>query len=155
VRPAEAMAIDLGTIDLSAADFRVPAFQRNGEATKTGARIVPLLPACKAWLAAQPRRGGYAYDGDRTGHAREMRRILDAARVQGIHDGARHSFISYRTAETRDVARTADECGNSVQVIKTNYRKIVTAEAAERFFTIRPEAPAGNVTSIAEGRQTA
>jgi integrase len=155
LRPSEAMALDLAAVDLAGSDFRVPAFQRDGDATKTGARIAPLLPACKAWLAAQPRRTGFAYTGDRNGHSRELRRILTEAKVKGIHDGARHSFISYRTAETRDVARVADEAGNSVQVIKTNYRKIVTETAAAEFFAIRPEEPAENVTNIQQGRASA
>jgi integrase len=155
LRPSEAMALDLAAVDLAADDFRVPALQRNGQPTKTGARIAPLLPAAVAWIAAQPRRSGFAYDGDRNGHSREMRLILDAAEVKGIHDGARHSFISYRTAKIRDVARVADECGNSVQVIKTNYRKIVTESAATAFFAIRPKKKAANVTSIEEGRRTA
>jgi integrase len=155
IRPSEAMALDLAAVDLAAADFRVPALQRNGQPTKTGARIAPLLPAAKSWLAAQPRRTGFAYEGDRNGHSREMRRILKAAGVTGIHDGARHSFISYRTAKVRDVARVADECGNSVQVIKTNYRKIVTEAAGTAFFAIRPKKKAENVTNIEEGRQSA
>jgi integrase len=155
LRPSEAMALDLSAVDLAANDFRVPAFQRDGQPTKTGARIAPLLPAAKAWLAAQPRRAGFAYEGDRNGHSREMRRVLEAAEVTGIHDGARHSFISYRTAKIRDVARVADECGNSVQVIKTNYRKIVTEAAATTFFAIKPKRPAANVTSIQEGRAIA
>ena len=86
-----------------------------------------------------------------------MRRVLEAAGVTGIHDGARHSFISYRTAETRDVAAVADECGNSVQMIKTNYRKIVTEGAAKKFFAIRPEKRVrkGKVMNIKTGRAVA
>lgn len=152
LRPAEAMAIDLAAIDFGEDDFRVPASHRNGEPTKTGARIAPFLPAAKAFLATQPRRTGPAYPGDRNGHSREMRRILEAAEVAGIHDGPRHSFISYRAASTRVVAVVADEVGNSPQIIRKNYRKIVTAAAAERFFAIRPEASAENVTDIQEGR---
>jgi integrase len=155
LRPSESMSIDLSTIDLESKEFRVPGIQRSGEETKTGARIAPLLPVAKAWLAAQPRRSGFGYDGDRAGHSREMRRILAAAKVKGINDGARHSFISYRTAEIRDIARVADECGNSVQIINAHYRQIVTEAAAEKFFALRPEEPAANVTHIQEGRVSA
>jgi integrase len=158
LRPSEAMALDLAAVDLASNDFRVPATHRNGEPTKTGARIAPLLPAAKAWIATQTRRAGFAYTGDRNGHSREMRRVLAAAKVTGIHDGARHSFISYRTADCRDVARVADECGNSVQIIKTSYRKIVTEAAAKVFFAIRPEKKTGRkskITNIETGRKSA
>ena len=74
------------------------------------------------------------------------------AKVKPIFDGARHSLISYRTAETRDVARVSDECGNSPGVIKKHYREFISSEAAGKYFAIRPEAPAENVTSITEGR---
>jgi len=155
LRPSEAMALDLVAIDLAADDFRVPGIKPNGERTKTGARIAPLLPAAKAWIAAQTRRAGMAYDAGRREHSREMQRILKAAKVKGIHDGPRHSFISYRTAEIRDVARVADEAGNSPNIIKSHYRKIVSEAAAAKFFAIRPEAKAKNITSIQDGRKTA
>ena len=38
-----------------------------------------------------------------------------------IH-GLRHSFISYRVAETQDVAKVALEAGNSPQIIFQHYR---------------------------------
>jgi hypothetical protein len=77
------------------------------------------------------------------------------AKVEQIDNGARHSFISYRTAETRDVARVADECGNSVSTIKNHYRQLVTADAAKKFFAIRPKETADNITNIQQGRESA
>ena len=134
LRPSETMAIDLSVIDLTADSFRIPGN------TKTGARIAPMTPACKAWLGSQARRTGKAWIGSRQEHSAEMRAILTAAEVVGIFDGARHSFITYRTAEVRDVARVADECGNSPNIIKKYYREIVAASAALVYFAIRPEA---------------
>jgi hypothetical protein len=57
----------------------------------------------------------------------------------------RHSFISYRVAETADVSRVADEAGNSVAIIRQHYlRRVKPAEAA-RWFAIAPEQPANIV----------
>ena len=84
-----------------------------------------------------------------------MQNLFTLSGVDKIANGARHSFISYRTAETRDVARVADECGNSVSTIKKYYRQLVTSEEAESFFAIRPESEADNVTKIQEGRVSA
>ena len=76
-------------------------------------------------------------------------------KVAGIYDGPRHSFITFRTAEIRDVARVSDECGNSPNIIRKHYREIVTAAAAERYFRIRPAAIAENITDIEEGKKSA
>ena len=89
-------------------------------------------------------------------HMSLIRRIFTAAtaKVEPIHDGFRHSFITHRTAETRDVARVADECGNSPNVIKKHYRALVTEAAGKAYFAIRPNV-AENVSNISEGRATA
>lgn len=156
LRPSEARALDLGTINFDSDGFRTPAFHRTGEPTKTGARVAPLTPACKAWMASQTRRTGFAWEGSDEDFQTEMRGVLEAAGVRGIYDGSRHSFISYRTAEIRDVARVADECGNSPNVIKKHYREIVTSEAAKAFFAIRPvKRGKSKITNIETGRKSA
>jgi integrase len=156
LRPSEARALDLAVINFDSDGFRTPAFHRNGEPTKTGARVAPLTPACKAWMASQTRRTGFAWKGTEEEYQIEMRAVLEAAGVKGIYDGARHSFISYRTAEIRDVARVADECGNSPNVIKKHYREIVTGEGAKVFFSIRPvKKRKSKITNIEEGRASA
>jgi integrase len=154
LRPSEAQATDLSTIDLQKSEFRTPARKPNGEPTKTGARVAPLTPAARAFLASQPRRTGLAWEQSSRTYSKHLLAILEAAGVRFIHDGLRHSFISYRLAEIRDVARVADEVGNSPAVIKKHYRKIVTAEAAKKYFAIRPEAPAANVVPM-QGRASA
>ena len=50
----------------------------------------------------------------------------------------RHSYISYRVAECADVARVADESGNSPAVIKSNYLKRVKPEQAKEWFGVLP-----------------
>jgi hypothetical protein len=50
----------------------------------------------------------------------------------------RHSFISYRVAETGDVARTSLEAGNSPKVVFRHYREVVTEDEAKAWFSILP-----------------
>ncbi|MFZ9938138.1 MAG: site-specific integrase [Luteolibacter sp.] len=147
LRVSEAAGADLAKLPKDAGEFRTTG--------KTGPRMAPFTDAAAAWMAAQPRRTGKAWMKSQRMLVDDMQELFTLAKVTPIANGARHSFITYRTAETRDVARVADECGNSVSTIKNHYRQLVTAEAAERFFAIRPEAPAQNVTSIQEGRATA
>lgn len=149
LRISEAVAMDLAKLT-GGDEFRVAG-------GKTGARLVPLTAACLEWIQAQPRCTGCAWEKSPRALVDGMQELFALAKVEQIHNGARHSFISYRTAETRDVARVADECGNSVGTIKAHYRQLVTAEAASRYFAIRPEqAPeAGKLVSIESGRASA
>jgi len=41
------------------------------------------------------------------------------------HNALRHSFNSYRVAETQDVAKVSLEAGNSPQMISKHYRELV------------------------------
>ena len=124
LRVSEAIALDLAKLDHKADEFRVTG--------KTGPRLAPFTTACKAWIAAIPRRKGKAWLQSARTLVDEMQELFTLAGVDQIDNGARHSFISYRCAESRDSAAVADECGNSVQTIKNHYRKLVTAEAAKR-----------------------
>ena len=155
LRPSEAMAIDLRAILFDKEQFRTPAVKPDGTRTKTGSRMATLTPACAAWLGTQKRRTGLAWPAGEDSLKKEIGRVLGTAKVRKIFDGFRHSFITYRCAEIRDVGRVADECGNSPNVIKKHYREIVQGDLATKYFSIRPEAPAENVTSIEQGRASA
>jgi hypothetical protein len=114
--------------------------------------------AAAAWIKAQPRRTGQAWTQSPRALVDHMQELFTLAKVEQIDNGARHSFISYRTAETRDVARVADECGNSVSTIKNHYRQLVTTVAATKYFAIRPENKAcksSKITNIEEGQKIA
>jgi integrase len=159
LRSSEAAGMDLGRLDFASDEFKLPPGR------KTGSRSCPFLPSCKAWLEAQPRRQGPAWiippatiRSNKTapsyGLDAAMRELFELAGVEKINNGARHSFISYRCAETRDVAQVADEAGNSVAMVKKHYRNITTAAVAKKFFAIRPTT-AENVASINEGRKSA
>ena len=50
----------------------------------------------------------------------------------------RDSFISYHLAKHRNAAETAELAGNSVHIIKSNYKSLVTPSAAEDWFDIDP-----------------
>jgi integrase len=150
LRVSEATEIDLGKTKPDTDELRVTG--------KTGARLAPCTDALKAWLLAQPRRRGKAWLSSRRSLVDQMQELFALAGVDAIDNGARHSFISYRCAESRDIARVADECGNSVSTIKAHYRQLVTSADAERFFKIRPASPRGRkkkITDIGEGRRTA
>jgi hypothetical protein len=152
LRVSEAFGTELETVSIDDEDEDCLEV---GDTWKTGGRRAPLTPACRAWLAAQPRRKGKAWQGAEEGFYDELRALLKVAGVEKIDNGARHSYITYRCAEGRNVAVVADECGDSPKVIKNHYRKIVSTKVAAKYFAIRPAGTAANVTHIEEGRASA
>ena len=54
------------------------------------------------------------------------------------HNALRHSFISYRVAQTQNVAQVALEAGNSPGMIFQHYRELVRPDAAKAWFAIVP-----------------
>lgn len=111
--------------------------------TKTASRRqVPLFDNLRAWLL--PHQGKSGRICDRWTRPQALYQAWDRlASKQEIHVGAnklRHSYISYRIAETNDVPKVAYESGNSPRVIQTDYLQLVTAEDAKQWFEIMPVA---------------
>ena len=52
----------------------------------------------------------------------------------------RHSYASYRFAQTGDAGRAAGELGNSAAVVHRHYRDLVKPADAERWVAVKPKA---------------
>lgn len=111
-------------------------------------RLIPLRSAAKKWLAKYaPKEGKLIvyYDSDSTfGNA--TRRIFNSVGIKPLKNGLRHSYISYRMAQTKNAAAVSDEAGNSPQKVKDTYRdirlpdeRIITEELADIWFSIEPD----------------
>jgi integrase len=110
-----------------------------GRKAKTAARrLVPLTDNLKAWLAPWREATGPIVPISDTPGA--LGDLAVKARIPGgwRQNALRHSFISYRVAETGDVPRTALEAGNSPKMIFRHYREVVDGEAAKAWFAIMP-----------------
>ena len=110
-----------------------------GHKAKTAARrLVPLPDNLKAWLAPwRQETGPIITISDVSGALGDT--AVKAKITGGWRQNAlRHSFISYRVAETGDVARTSLEAGNSPKMIFRHYREIVDEEAARTWFGMMP-----------------
>lgn len=134
IRSAEILRLDWEDIKWDRGHIEIA-----GSKAKTAARrLVPLTDNLKAWLAPCREESGRIVSlTDYSGA------LGDTAIKAGIPGGwrqnaLRHSFISYRVAETGDVARTSLEAGNSPKVIFRNYREVVDEEAAKAWFSIMP-----------------
>ena len=108
---------------------------------KTGQRrIVPILPALKAWLSPIGDKSGPViprYSGDAP-LLRAFRQALEPLKVKMVHNGLRHSFATYRLAAIQSADQVALEMGNSPRKLFQNYRELATKVQAERWFSVMP-----------------
>ncbi len=70
--------------------------------------------------------------------ARKLDKNQEDWKFKWKHNALRHSFISYRVAEVKNVAEVALEAGNSPQMIFKHYRELVRPEAAKAWFGLMP-----------------
>jgi len=120
--------------------------------TKTASRrLVPIHEALKTWIKPFVKESGLVFNyslpvclaeafGTAAKKATKARQKLDpdAPPLRWKINGLRHSYASYRVAETEDVAQVSLEMGNSPQKIFSNYRKVVTKARAMEWFSILP-----------------
>jgi integrase len=134
-------------------------------------RIITMVPALEAWLAPyrdctgkiRPKnfilKRRKAYRAARFGKPGTETAEEKAAgiRLRPAPDNvARHSFASYRLADSKDAAHTALELGHtSTALLFNTYREVATAEDAARYFAIRPEGDAANVVPFSKAAATA
>jgi integrase len=111
--------------------------------SKTGERrLVPVQPALMAFLAPFVKKQGRIIPltcNGNVAYQNAWERSVKAAGLWPWSEGRlRDSFCSYRYRATGSAEITAEEDGHSVQVMVDRYLKLVTKEAAERFWAIRP-----------------
>jgi len=101
-------------------------------------RLVPICAALREWLGPILKTAGSLAP------AINFRRRFHAARetagLLGEWEGneLRHSYASYRLAETQNAAQTALELGNSPTVLQAHYKELATPDDAARWFAVRP-----------------
>ena len=150
LRLAEVSRLDWREVRLSEKLIVVGA-----ENAKTAARrLVPISKNLAAFLSPYAKRFGSMSPCDEqaenVGNALGDRfeRAAARAKVAWKRNGFRHSYISYRVATLKDVPAVALECGNSPQVIFSNYRALATDAEAKAWFSIMPSKQAGNVVPL-------
>ena len=117
--------------------FRQGHIEIKGAKAKTGLRrLIPLQRNLKAWLLPFVKDEGPITPFANLAH--QFDKLAKKTGVKWKKNGLRHSFISYRTALTANVAAVSLEAGNSPQVIARNYLKCVTRAEARRWFGVYP-----------------
>ena len=113
---------------------------QKGKVKKRGQsrRIVPMLPNLKAWLTLYAKRTGLVWPFSKPYLYESLAALTVKTKVQWKDNALRHSFVSYRVAQIKNIPQVAFECGNSMQRIASNDRELVTEQDAAKWFSITP-----------------
>jgi integrase len=128
---------EIERLDWKSVNFARGFIEVRAETCKTRARrLVPITDNLRAWLQpfALPAGPVVPYRNI----AGVALRLAAKAGVQWQKNALRHSFVSYRLAQTNDGARTALEAGHDQTILFRHYREVVTPDMAERWFSIMP-----------------
>jgi integrase len=137
LRSAEVMRLQWQDVKLDRQHIEITA----GNAKTASRRIVPILPNLAAWLKPHGKKKGLLFQpSNLSAFNKRQNETADAAGIGWKANALRHSFISYRVAQTQNVAQVALEAGNSPGMIFGHYRELVTADDAKKWFSIKPEA---------------
>lgn len=103
---------------------------------KTGERrLVPILPPLTGILKNTKRTKGKIFDYSKPSYfSRFLLGTIEAAGIESIDNGLRHSFCTYRLAAVQSAPQVALEMGNSPKIIFTNYRELATPKDAAIWF---------------------
>ena len=147
---------EIGRLDWREVRLDDRLIEVKAENAKTASRrLVPISDNLAGWLAPYVKPAGRVVPFDnlskqigwlvedvQAGLKREAedagKEPEEAPKFDWKKNALRHSFISYRVAQTQNVAQVALEAGNSPQIIFKNYRELVTAKEAGKWFSIKP-----------------
>lgn len=109
-------------------------------------RIVPILPALRAWLQPVAKDSGPIHEapvpskkGNGKGAASKSETVRLGELIGGWKNNAlRHSYISYRAADV-GLAQTAMEAGNSEAEARRSYNDAKGADESAEWFAVLPK----------------
>ncbi|MGE9268020.1 MAG: tyrosine-type recombinase/integrase [Verrucomicrobiales bacterium] len=107
--------------------------------SKNGKRkLVPIIPTLEHWLAHIGATSGSAPIVPRDPNKSETTKLGNLIEGGWKKNGLRHSYGSYRIADTKDIAATSLEMDNSPAIIKKHYLEAKTEEEAKEYFNLLP-----------------
>jgi integrase len=144
LRTAEAARIRWEHVNLAERHVEIRA-----DIAKTASRrLIPIPDNAVEWLVPfQKKPKERVFPEHDSNLSQRVSEAAKAVGVRRVENGARHSFVTYRTALTGDIPRTAMEAGNSPGVVHRHYRALATKADAAAFFSVRPY-PAANVVPM-------
>lgn len=133
LRAAEIQRLDWSEVNLAERFIELKA----SKAKTASRRLAPIPDNLAAWLTPYAQKSGPVAPFANMSKQLTTKLAPDAGLVWK-HNGLRHSFISYRLADIKDMGQVALEAGNSAGMIFKHYRQVVTAAQAKEWFAIVP-----------------
>jgi integrase len=138
---------EIERLDWHAVKWSQNVIEVSANRAKTGRRrLVPICDSLAAWLSPYRDSMGPVLNSEV-----ELYHIIEkvslAAGITWKRNGLRHSFGSYRTAQTGDIGRVSLEMGNSPQMVRQHYLEAVHQSEASSWFSITPN-DANNVLTL-------
>ena len=134
LRAKEVQRLDWSAIDVTGGFLAVG----RDNAKTASRRLVPIEKNLAAWLTLDLQPKGPLWPRTEWAFHSAQRSTAKLAKVPWRKNAARHSFCSYRLAQTRNAAQVAMEAGNSQTMIHRHYAELVRPDDAERWFAICP-----------------
>ena len=135
LRAAEIARLDWSEVHLTGTEHFIEI--KAAKAKTASRRTVPVPENCALWLAPYVQDSGRVCPFDRP-DKQCFQYVGPAAKVDWKRNGLRHSYISYRLAQIKNVHQVSLEAGNSPQMVFRHYRQLVTDAQAADWFSIRP-----------------
>lgn len=135
LRAAEIARLDWSEVHLTGAEHFIEV--KASKAKTASRRTVPIPDNCASWLAPFVQESGPVCPFERA-DKQCFNYVGPAAKVDWKRNGLRHSFISYRLAQIKNVHQVSLEAGNSPQMVFAHYRQLVTETQATEWFGIVP-----------------
>ena len=132
-----------------------------GKAKTRSRRVVEIQPNLTEWLVPLRRKTGRVFVGTEDAYNEVLQDILARANETGArhkpklgtiewkHNGLRHTCATMHLAFFENETATALQMGHSVEVLHAFYKGLVTKEAAESFWNLRPSIRETRVVAFA------
>jgi integrase len=135
LRSAEVARLDWSEVHLTGPERFIEV--KASKAKTASRRTVPISDNCAAWLTPFVQESGPVCCYERP-DKQCFNYVGPAAQVEWKRNALRHSFISYRLAQIKNVHQVSLEAGNSPQMVFGHYRQLVTETQATEWFDIVP-----------------
>ncbi len=145
LRSAELARLDWSEVHLNGAEHFIEV--KASKAKTASRRTVPIPDTCAQWLAPFAKESGPVCLLERP-DKQCFTYLGPAAQIEWKRNGLRHSFISYRLAQIKNVHQVSLEAGNSPQMVFAHYRQLVTETQATEWFGIVPPKDWKNVVPM-------
>lgn len=146
VRTAELMRMTWDDLEKRKGYIEVSA----SKAKTASRRLIPIQTNLSAWLRRKKKEGdeNRVWPVIESEYYEQLAKLADKTGVAWKKNALRHSFISYRVAESKNMAATSLEAGNSPRVIQSNYLELVTEKEAKEWFGMVPAKRPKNIVEM-------